>query len=56
MNTEKMHTRKSDELLLIQFVMDQGWDETDLVEAATRLRVCIEDNLNDYTVKEGETL
>lgn len=44
-----MNTRKSDEELLIQFVADQGWDQPDLVEAAERLKECINENLQDYS-------
>lgn len=44
------HTRKSDELLLIQFVEDQGFGEPDLVEAAERLKDCIFKGLTDYSV------
>ena len=47
-----MHTRRSDEELLIEFVGDQGWDEPDLVEAAARLKDCIEKKLKDYSIPE----
>lgn len=43
-----MHTRKSDEELLIQFVKDQGWDEPDLVLAVLRLEVAIREGLQEY--------
>jgi len=44
------HTRKTDEQLLIQFVMDQGFDEPDLVEAAVRLEEGIKEGLQDYSI------
>ena len=43
-----MHTRKTDEQLLIQFVKDQGFDQIELVEAADRLEKCIREKLQDY--------
>jgi len=49
-----MHTRKSDEELLIQFIDDQGWDQPDLVEAAARLKDCIEKELQDYSISEED--
>jgi len=49
-----MHTRKSDELLLMQFVYDQGWDEPNLVLAAERLKNCHKEELQDYAVPELE--
>lgn len=47
-----MHTRKSDEELLIEFVADQGWDQPDLIEAAERLKKGIDNCLSDYSIKE----
>ena len=44
------HNRKTDELLLIQFVEDQGFDQQDLVEAAHRLKRGIEKELTDYSI------
>ena len=49
-----MHTRETDEQLLIQFVWDQGFGETDLVEAANRLSVCIDKGLTNYLVPEED--
>jgi len=46
----EIHTRSTDEKLLIQFVADQGWDMPDLMEAAERLKSCIEEELQDYSV------
>jgi len=45
-----MHTRKSDEELLMQFAIDQGFDEPGLVEAVERLQRCHEDGTQDYLV------
>lgn len=49
-----MHTRNSDELLLIQFVHDQGFDEPDLIYAAERLQNAIDEGLQDYSENETE--
>lgn len=49
-----MHTRKSDEELLIEFVADQGWSQPDLVVAAARLKECIEKELQDYSISEEQ--
>jgi hypothetical protein len=46
---EKSHTRESDELLLIQFVKDQGFDHQELIEAVQRLEGCHYKNLQDYS-------
>ncbi len=45
-----MHTRKTDEELLVQFVKDQGFDQQYLVEASKRLEKCIKSKLQDYAV------
>jgi hypothetical protein len=48
------HTRKSDELLLIGFIHDQGWDEVDLMDAAERLQKGIDEGLQDYSIPKGD--
>lgn len=45
----KFDTKKSDIEKLIQFVRDQGFDETDLMEAANRLERMLKENLIDYS-------
>ena len=46
-----MHTRKTDELLLIEFVWDQVFDQPELIYAAERLKKCIDEGLRDYSTK-----
>ncbi len=50
-----MFNRESDERLLIQFVEDQGFDIPELVEAARRLSVGLDDGLQDYSVPFDES-
>ena len=50
-----MHTRRSDEKLLIQFVKDQGFDHIELMDAVKRLEYCIENSLVDYAHAEELT-
>lgn len=45
----KFDTKKSDIEKLIQFVMDQGFDEPDLVQAANRLQHMLNEELQDYS-------
>jgi hypothetical protein len=48
----KMHTRETDEKLLMEFVKDQGWSEPDLIEAVERLDKCHKEGLQDYGTTE----
>lgn len=45
-----IHTRTTDEQLLIQLVKDAAWDEPDLMQAAARLEAGIEEELEDYAI------
>ena len=54
MTEKKMHTRETDERLLMQFALDQGWDMPDLMEAVERLSKCHEDRLQDYSIPDCE--
>lgn len=47
-----MHTRKSDEELIIEFIMEDAWDQPDLVEAACRLKDGLDEGLQDYSIPE----
>ncbi len=44
----KHHNRTKDELLLMQFVEDQGFDLPELMEAVERLKTCHKEKLQDY--------
>lgn len=54
-----MHTRKSDEKLLMKFVSEQGWDKIDathrqaLKGAIDRLQKCHEEGLQDYGLRDA---
>lgn len=45
-----LHTRKTDEELLIQFALDHGWDEPELMNAVNRIKNCHKEQLQDYAV------
>lgn len=48
------HTRRSDTEKLIQFAMDQGRDEPELMDSVVRLEACHKEELQDYAVPETE--
>lgn len=48
------HTYTSDVQVLIQFVKDQGWDLSDVVEASGRLEAAIGKDLTDYSIPEED--
>lgn len=52
----KSHTRQSDEELLMQFAEEQGWGESDLMEAVDRMRNCHKEGLQGYSIpfSDGE--
>jgi hypothetical protein len=42
------HNRKTDELLLMEFAIEQGYDDPELMAAVERLRECHQKDLLDY--------
>ena len=52
----KTNTRKTDEELLIQFANDQGFDQPELMEAIERLKNCITEELQDYSISKNDNM
>ena len=48
----KFNTFNSDVQILIQFALDTGWDEIDLMNATNRLECAIKADLSDYSIPE----
>lgn len=47
------HTRRSDELILINFIEEQDFDNIELIAAKNRLKNAIDNNLRDYSTQEN---